>query len=139
MDKEELLTLGVDEDVAEVIAGNMQKMKDEYEARCESVRREWEAESLIRESGARNTDIIKALIKPGEDITEQIEKLKRDKETSFLFEGRKSYEPKRSPEKLPDTKKTGFEERLKAARRDGNTVEAIRIKQLAASEGIMLL
>ena len=139
MDKEELLTLGVDEAAAEVVAENIQKMKDEYEARCESMRREWEAESLIRESGARNTEIIKALIKPDEDVAEQIERLRRDKDTSFLFEGRKSFEPKRSPERLPDTKKTGFEERLKAARREGNTVEAIRIKQLAAREGVMLL
>ena len=141
MEREELLALGVDVDAAEKILEEQERLKAEYDGRLKEVVREQEIERILEKSGARNIKAVRALIKgeEAEDVAREIEGLKNNEETRFLFEKKGSFAPYRSPERLPDTKKSGFEERLNAARRDGNVVEAIRIKQQAASEGVMLL
>ncbi len=141
MEREELLALGVEETAVEKILEEQERLRGEYDDRLNAVKNEYEIEKILRESGARNIKAVRALIENGgaEDVMRQVEMLKRDEETRFLFEKKGSFAPYRSPEKLPDTKRDGYEQRLGAARKAGNTVEAIRIKQEAASRGIMLL
>lgn len=140
MNKDELMALGIDEELCDRIVLEQGKMKEEYENRIDKMKKECELEIMLYESGAKNIKAVRALISEDESAAEQIEKLKKGADTSFLFESkRKSFEPKRSGERLPDTTVGDFEARLSEARRKGNTVEAIRIKQQAASEGIMLV
>lgn len=140
MNKDELLSLGVGEDICERILENIDLMKCEYERKIEDLKKENTLDIALYESGARNIKAVKALIDVQGDVTEQIERLKREKETSFLFENMKrSFKPGKSSEKLPDSVKNDFEVRLKEARKRGDTLEAIRIKQQASAEGIMLL
>lgn len=141
MEKNELMALGADEELADVIIGEQEKMAASYEKQIEDVKREYEIEKILNMSGARNIKAVKALITgcEPEDVRSEIEKLKNDEETRFLFERKGSFQPARGSERLPDTKRAKFEDMLKDARRKGNTVEAIRIKQLAASEGVMLI
>ncbi|MBQ8539963.1 MAG: phage scaffolding protein [Clostridia bacterium] len=141
MERDELIALGLEDAAIERILENEQQLRADYEGRIEAVKREYEVERLLSESGARNVKAVRALVTGGdvESVKAEIERLKNDEETKFLFEKRGSFHPARSPERLPDVKKNSFEERLNAARRAGNTIEAIRIKQQAASEGVMLL
>ncbi len=141
MERDELIALGLEENQIEHILQAEEALRAEYDGRIEEIKRDYEVERLLSESGARNIKSVRALLTGGdiETIKGEIEKLKADEETRFLFEKRGSFSPARSPEKLPDKEKNGYMERLNAARRAGNTIEAIRIKQQAASEGIMLL
>lgn len=141
MEREELEALGVEEAVIEKILEEQQRIIEEYDGRLKEVVRESKIEKILERSGARNVKAVRALIKGTEadEVAIEIENLKNDEDTRFLFEKRGSYAPYRSPERLPDTKKSGFEERLSVARKAGNTVEAIRIKQEAAAQGITLL
>lgn len=140
MDRDELLALGIGEEAADAIIGEREKVIDEYEKKISLMKRENEIDILLRENGARNIKAVKALLEEGDDFANQIERLKNGEDTKFLFEkSRKVFEPHRSGEKLPDTEKDGYELRLAQARAAGNTIEAIRIKQQAASEGIMLI
>ena len=141
MDRDELLALGIEESVADRLVEEQEKMRAEYDCKIKEVTREHEIERILRESGARNLKAVRALLEGDEieDIACEVERLKKDEETRFLFEKKGSFVPYRSPERLPDTKRSSFEERLNTARREGNTLEVIRIKQQAAGEGIMLL
>lgn len=141
MEREELLALGVEEAAIEKILEEQEKMREEYNGRIEQFKKESEIEKILAGCGARNIKAVRALVGDGdvEEIRAEIEKLKSDEETKFLFEKKGSFAPARSPERLPDVKRNTFEARLNAARREGNTVEAIRIKQEAAAKGIMLI
>ena len=139
MNKDELMALGLDEAAAEEVLSEREAIKTEYEKKIDSLRKENEIENLLNLSGARNKAVVRALIDEEGDLKAQIEKLKTDRDTKFLFEGEKRFSPGRSAEKLPETEKGELEARLKAAREGKNTVEAIRIKQIAAKKGIMLL
>ncbi len=141
MEKEELLGLGISEEVAEKIIGEREALREEYEVKINELKRENEIDIILREQGAKNIRAVKALIEPGDarDVKSQIEKMKKDEGTRFLFNTGKSFIPYEGGGKLPDTKADGFEARLKEAREHHNTVEAIRIKQEAAKEGIFLI
>lgn len=140
MEKDELLELGIDEEAAEKIAAESARMKAEYEKSIENLKRENEIEMLLAASGARNTRAVKALLNTEEgNFEQQIEKLKSDAETRFLFEKRKSFAPARSGERLPEAAKDDFVQRLAQARKNKNALEAIKIKQQAANEGIVLM
>ncbi len=139
MDREELLGMGVPEEAADAIIGESEKIKEDYEKRLADTKKEVEIEKLLVKNGARNIKAVRALLEGAEDVEGEIEKLKSDEETRFLFEKKGSFAPARSPERLPDVKKGGYEALLTEARKKGNTVDAIRIKQKAASEGIMLI
>ena len=141
MERDELLSLGIEEEVVDKILEDREKIIEEYDGRLKKAQKEHEIERLLTESGARNIRAVRALItsEDADGVREEIESLKKGEDTRFLFEKRGSYAPYRSPERLPDTKKSGFEERLNTARKAGNTIEAIRIKQEAAAAGIMLL
>ncbi len=145
MDKSELLELGIDESAAEKVMEMAEKMKEEYETKLKSERREARLGEMLRDSGAKNVKAVRALLEIGGDDFEkeaekQIAALKRDKSTGFLFSaGDKGFEPGFSSGKLPETTRDEYAERLKEARARKNTAEAIRIKQEAAAEGIVLL
>lgn len=141
MDKDELLQMGLDEENAEKILLERRELEAEYEGRIEQIKRENEIENLLKESGAKNIKAVRALLEEDDtlSIAEQLEKLKKGEDTGFLFNQNKGFAPARSGERLPDTKKSSYETKLFEARRSGNTIEAIRIKQMAANEGIMLL
>lgn len=140
MTRDELTALGIGEEAIEAIIAENDAIREEYEEKLRVMKRENEIDLFLRESGARNLRAVKALLDDGDDYKEQIEKLKRSEDTRFLFDsGKKTFTPYRSGERLPDTKMGEYEARLNAARQTGNTVEAIRIKQQAASEGIMLI
>ncbi len=139
MNKDEIMALGVEESIAEIIFNDNEALRRDYEEKIENLVREGEIDTALRESGAKNIKVVRALIDTKADFKEQIEKLKEGADTKFLFETRKGFAPYRSGEKLPDTQKEDYSTRLMNARKAGNTLEAIRIKQLAASEGIMLI
>lgn len=141
MEREELLALGVEEEIVDRIVDEQEKMREDYESRISSVQRDYEIENLLVQSGARNTKAVRALLGDGDvnSIREELENLKNGEDTKFLFEKKGSFVPARSGERLPDAKKMGYEERLAEARRAGKTIEAIRIKQQAAGEGVMLI
>lgn len=139
MNKDEIMALGVEESVAEALWNENEAMKKEYEDKLKRVMRDNEIDIALRESGAKNIKIVRALIEEGDDFKEQIENLKKGEDTRFLFEGKKSFTPYRSSERLPDMKNEDYLTRLNKARKEGNTIEAIRIKQKAAGEGIMLI
>lgn len=133
--------MGTSEEAADTILADIENMRQEYEGRIESVKKEYEIEKLLTQSGARNLKAVRALLGDGsvEELAGEIEALKKGEDTRFLFEKRASFAPARSGEKLPDAGKSSYEALLDKARKSGNTLEAIRIKQKAASEGIMLL
>lgn len=139
MNKDEIMALGVEESVAEALWNENEAMKKEYEDKLKRVMRDNEIDIALRESGAKNIKIVRALIEEGDDFKEQIENLKKGEDTRFLFEGKKSFTPYRSSERLPDMKNEDYLTQLNKARKEGNTIEAIRIKQKAAGEGIMLI
>ena len=140
MNKDELVALGVEESVAQQLAEESAAMKEEYESKISALMRENEIDIALREAGARNLKAVKALLDSDEDFKSQIEQLKANEDTKFLFDReRRSFTPYKSGEKLPSGERSEFEAKLALARQTGNTVEAIRIKQLAASRGIMLI
>lgn len=139
MERERLLALGVDEAVIDEIMADYDSVREEYEGKIKSLSREKDIELCLMESGARNMRAVRALIEEGDDYKEQIENLKKGEGTRFLFDGGKSFLPHRSGEKLPDTTFGEMELKLKMAREKKNTVEAIRIKQMAARMGITLI
>lgn len=140
MDKDELLNWGIEEEICDRILEKADLMKEKYEREMESFKREKEIEAALYESGAKNIKAVRALIEEEGSVEEQLEKLKRDSATSFLFENsRGSFKPGKSSERLPNTEKDSFELRLSEARKRGDGIAAIKIKKQAAREGIVLL
>ena len=74
-------------------------------------------------------------------LKEQIESLIKSQDSSFLFEVEtpkfKGMSPGANKEGLPNS--SGFEQRLREAREKGDNLEAIKIKQEAQKEGIVLI
>lgn len=113
-------------------------------------------EKILTDGGAKNIKAVKALlnlvdIKLGDDgtvkgLTEQIEKLKGDDSTKFLFN-----EPEQNQQHftgfqpgnstiIPNSTQAGYEARLAEARKNGNQLEVIKIKQEAyQNDGIALM
>lgn len=141
MDREELLALGASEDAADALLREADRIREEYEGRIAALQQESRITELIKASGARNVRAVRGLLESqdAESVERELETLKKGEDTSFLFERGKSFAPSRSGERLPDTGKSSYEVRLGEARKRGDTVEAIRIKQQAASEGIVLI
>ena len=110
-------------------------------------------ERELTAAGAKNIKAVKALLEnldkaemDGETVkglADQIKKLKEDEGTKFLFNESntsiKGVNPGQKRATPPDPKAEGFAARLNEARKNGNTLEAIKIKQEAAAEGVSLL
>ena len=113
-------------------------------------------DKALTESGAKNIKAARALLNLDDaalsddglvkGLSEQIDKLKTDDGSKFLFN-----EPEQSPPKfmgfqpgdssmVPNSKQAGYEARLAEARKNGNQLEVINIKQEAfQNDGIALM
>ena len=79
-------------------------------------------------------------------LGDAVKQLVENKDTSFMFDAAPSNEPgisgaapAGSPTATPDPKLQGYQTRLSEARKNGDTMSAIKIKQEAASDGVSLL
>lgn len=115
-------------------------------------------EKALTEGGAKNIKAVKALLdltdaKLGDDgtvkgLTEQIDKLKADEGSKFLFNATEQkniqqqtfigFQPGISTT-VPDSKQAGYEARLAEARKNNNQLEVIKIKQEAFNDGGIVL
>lgn len=110
-------------------------------------------EKALTRARAKNADVVKALLKLddvelGEDgaargIEEQIEALAAGEETRFLFEEEKlpifkGFQPGVA-DAAPGGASMDYEARLAEARKTGDMLGAIRVKQEAAAEGVVLM
>ena len=113
-------------------------------------------EKALTEAKAKNLKSVKALLDVEnaellEDgtikgLSEKIKGLAENEETSFLFDsvdtpktnGHSGFIPGQKKDGVPNDSST-YETRLAEARKNGNTLEAIRIKQEAINEGITLI
>lgn len=62
-------------------------VKADYENQLESLRKDNEIESKLRDAKAKNIKAAKALLNPNDDLDKQIKFLKEQEDTKFLFEG----------------------------------------------------
>ena len=113
-------------------------------------------EKALTDNGAKNIKAVKALLdltdaKLGDDGTvkgliEQIDKLKADEGSKFLFnvtgqtiqQTLTGFQPGASTT-VPDSKQAGYEARLAEARKNNNQYEVIKIKQEAFNDGGIVL
>lgn len=128
-------------------------MAAENEKAMKKLKREGIDTALLTEAGAKNAKAVMALMDAVDDKYDddaykaermkQIEAIKKDND--YLFNPKnqtpqvQGAAPIPSADGVPDAKRTGFETRLADARKNNNTLEQIKIKQEAASEGIILI
>lgn len=128
-------------------------MAAENEKAMKQLKREGIDTALLTEAGAKNAKAVMALMEALDDKYDdeaykaermkQIESIKKDND--YLFNPKNQTPPVQgarpipSSDGVPDAKRTGFETRLAEARKNNNTLEQIKIKQEAASEGIILI
>lgn len=113
-------------------------------------------DKALTEGGAKNNKAVRALLNLDDaalsddgivkGLSEQIEKLKSDESSKFLFNESKPSQPTftgfqpGSSSMVPDSKQAGYEARLAEARKNGNQLEVINIKQEAfQNDGIALM
>ncbi len=141
------------------------KAAESHETEMNQLKLDFAIDKALTGASARNNKAVKALLdledakfdKDGnvKGLQEQIDKLKADESTKFLFNSEpdqsqgqgqnnaqgpaafSGFQPGQSTN-IPDSKQTGYETRLAEARKNGNTVEAIKIKQEAAANGVIL-
>lgn len=144
---------------ADALKAEIEKLQGENKAAAEKYAADMKAlalnnaiEKALTAAGAKNLKAVKALLDvtnaemDGETVKgldAQIKALKDDAGSSFLFgeaqPGFIGVPANKNPIKAPNPKVDGFNARLAEARKNGNTLEAIKIKQEAANEGISLL
>lgn len=124
---------------------------DKYAADLKAVQINNAVEKELTAAGAKNLKAVKALLEgldkaelDGENVkglADQIKKLKEEEGTKFLFEEKPGLTGVKAGQtgKTPDAKTAGFAARLDEARKNGNTIEAIKIKQEAAAAGVSLM
>lgn len=110
-------------------------------------------EKALTDGGAKNLKAVKALLdltdaKLVDDgtikgLSEQIDKLKTDEGSKFLFAEQQiqqftGFQPGTSTT-VPNSKQAGYEARLAEARKNNNQLEVIKIKQEAFSDGGIVL
>lgn len=132
------------------------KAKDEAHAKeLTQLKIDTAVEKALTDNGALNVKAAKALLeladaKLADDgtvkgLTEQIEKLKADEGSKFMFKATeqnqqqfKGFQPGSSTI-IPDSKRAGYEARLADARKNNNQLEVIKIKQEAFADGGIVL
>lgn len=124
---------------------------DKYAADLKAVQINNAVEKELTAAGAKNLKAVKALLEgldkaelDGENVkglADQIKKLKEEEGTKFLFEEKPGLTGVKAGQtgKMPDAKTAGFAARLDEARKSGNTIEAIKVKQEAAAAGVSLM
>lgn len=137
----------------EKLQGENQRQLEEYQAKIDEMKVNSAIENALLGAKAKNITAVKALLdtktvkieKDGSvtGIAEQVEKLIADDNTKFLFDisssnqGFQGLNPMNSNNQNVDI--NAYETRLMNARNQNNQLEAIKIKQEAAAEGITLL
>ena len=134
------------------------KAKDEAHAKeLTQLKIDAAVEKALTDGGAKNIKAVKALLdltdaKLGDDgmvkgLTEQIDKLKADEGSKFMFNATEQkntqqtftgFQPGTSTT-VPDSKQAGYEARLAEARKNNNQLEVIKIKQEAFNDGGIVL
>lgn len=134
------------------------KAKDEAHAKeLTQLKIDAAVEKALTDGGAKNIKAVKALLdltdaKLGDDgtvkgLAEQIQKLQADEGSKFLFNVTEQpqqqqtftgFQPGTSTT-VPDSKQAGYETRLAEARKNGNQLEVIKIKQEAFADGGLVL
>ena len=132
------------------------KAKDEAHANeIKQLKIDTAIDKALADAKAKNTKAVKALlelgdVEIGEDGTikgldAKIKALTEADDTKFLFDATKptdnnskGYFPGQKMDGVPGASST-YETRLAEARKNGNTLEVIKIKQEAASEGVVLI
>lgn len=136
---------------------NDNKAKDDaHAAEIKKIKIDTAADRQISEAKAKNIKAVKALLdleKAELDengnikgLAEQLKTLTGAEDTKFLFDVDTQQKNNNSKGFVPGQKKDGvpgasseYETRLAEARKNGNTLEAIKIKQEAAAEGVVLV
>lgn len=115
-------------------------------------------EKALIDGGAKNVKAVRALLDLGDDVkfekngtikglADQIEKLKADEGSKFLFNEQTEtktqqftgFQPGNSTT-IPNSTQAGYEARLAEARKNGNQLEVIKIKQEAfQADGTVLI
>lgn len=129
------------------------KLKDEkYIAEMKQFRVDIALDKALKNAKAKNAKAVKALLELNnvelnndgsiKGLDEQINNLISNDDTRFLFDIDQPIKftgvtPGVNKDGLPDT--SGYQQRLVEARSNGNTLEAIKIKQEAQKEGIILI
>ena len=134
------------------------KAKDEAHAKeLTQLKIDAAVEKALTDGGAKNVKAAKALLdltdaKFSDDgtikgLAEQIQKLQADEGSKFLFNVTEQpqqqqtftgFQPGTSTT-VPDSKQAGYEARLAEARKNGNQLEVIKIKQEAFADGGLVL
>lgn len=118
---------------AEALKAEIAKLQGENKANADKYAADIKAMQI-------NSAVEKELTAAG---AKNLKALKDDAGSSFLFgemqPGFTGVPASNNPIKAPNPKADGFNARLAEARKNGNTLEAINIKQEAANEGISLL
>lgn len=131
--------------------------EDSFNATIKQMKIDNAIEKALTEAKAKNIKAVKALLDTSnaelqddgtiKGLTESIKALSENADTSFLFEtnsdtqpntGHKGFMPGQKKDGIPNTDTT-YETRLAEARKNGNTLEAIKIKKEASEEGIYLV
>lgn len=137
----------------ETLQKDNKEKDDKYAADMKKLKIDMAVDVALSNAKAKNKTAVKALLKDldkaeiNDDGTvkglkEQIESLMKSQDSSFLFEVEqtpkfKGMSPGANKEGLPNS--SGFEQRLREAREKGDNLEAIKIKQEAQKEGIVLI
>lgn len=124
--------------------------EEQHQADMKRLRIDVAVDKALSDVGAKNKTAVRALLKNldtaeiREDgtiigLTEQLENLTKAQDSSFLFEGNNKLmgmSPAANKEGLPDA--SGYAQQLKDALAKGDTLGAIKIKQLAKADNVIL-
>lgn len=136
---------------------NENKTKDEaHAAEIKQIKIDAAVDKALSDAKVKNLKAVKALLNldkaelsddgtvKGLDV--QIKTLSEAEDSKFLFDVTNSQKNQNSKGFVPGQKKDGvpgasseYETRLAEARKNGNTLEAIKIKQEAAADGVVLI
>lgn len=136
---------------------NENKTKDEaHAAEIKQIRIDAAVDKALSDAKVKNLKAVKALLDldkaefsddgtvKGLDV--QIKTLSEAEDSKFLFDVTNTQNNQNSKGFVPGQKKDGvpgasseYETRLAEARKNGNTLEAIKIKQEAAADGVVLI
>lgn len=141
----------------ETLQNDNKANEEKFNAQIKQMKIDTAIDKALTEAKAKNLKAVKALLDTTDaelledgtikGLSEKIKGLSESQETSFLFDSSDTPNKTNSHSGfIPGQKKDGvpndnatYETRLAEARKNGNTLEAIRIKQEAQSEGIILM
>ena len=135
------------------------QLTETHEKEMQQLKLDTAVEKALTDGGAKNVKAVKALLELGDDVkfekdgtvkglADQIEKLKADEGSKFLFNEQTETKPQQTftgfqpgaSTTVPNSTQAGYEARLAEARKNGNQLEVIKIKQEAFdADGTVLM